>query len=44
MNLKEIVKDYIDKIEDDDMVLLTRIYTILKRYIEKRNIKIEKGA
>lgn len=44
MNLKEIVKDYIDKIEEDDMVFLTQIYTILKRHIEKRNIKIEKGA
>ena len=36
MNYKRRVIELLEKIEEDDIIFLKRIYTIIKRHIEKR--------
>lgn len=36
MNYKRRVIELLEKIEEDDIIFLKQIYTIVKRHIEKR--------
>ena len=36
MNYKRRIIELLDKIEEDDIIFLKQIYTIIKRHIEKR--------
>ncbi len=36
MNYKEKILEFLEKIENDDIIFLRQIYTIIKRHVEKK--------